>query len=79
MSQHSTAFHRLDQLRQRNPKVRLPLVLFYQASSGLHYWTAFAQNGRIIGASSQGFASRWNAKRNHDVLKWTWFGAPYTI
>ena len=68
MSQYSTAFHKLDQLKQREPEATLPFVLFYQAKNGLHYWTLFARNGRIICASSEGFSSHWNAKRNYETV-----------
>lgn len=37
---------------------------FYPDSSGKWRWRATSSNGRIVGASSQGFASKQGAQRN---------------
>ena len=37
---------------------------FYPDTSGKWRWKAIASNGKIVGASSQGFASRQSAQRN---------------
>ena len=41
----------------------------YQDNAGKYRWRVTAQNGEIIGASSQGFTSRYRCRSNADLLK----------
>ncbi len=40
----------------------------YKDRAGKHRWRLVAENGEIVGASSQGFASRQRAKSNACLL-----------
>ncbi len=40
------------------------MIEFYKDKAGKHRWRIIAENGRIIGASSQGFASKQMAQEN---------------
>ncbi len=44
-------------------------LTFYKDAGGKYRWRVKADNGRIVGASSQGFASRQMAGENADLLK----------
>lgn len=44
-------------------------LTYYKDNSGKYRWRVRADNGRIVGASSQGFASRQMAGENADLLK----------
>ncbi|MEO0797184.1 MAG: DUF1508 domain-containing protein [Verrucomicrobiota bacterium] len=45
-------------------KVLKPGVTFYRDNSGKYRWRIVSNNHEIVGASSQGFASRQKAKGN---------------
>lgn len=61
------AYEACDALRCKDLTVKLPLLLFWQSVKNQHHWTCFARNGRIIGASSEGFSSAAIASRNYDL------------
>lgn len=67
MMRFRDVYHACDVLRQKERSMRLPIVLFWQSLKGQHHWTRFARNGRIIGASSEGFSSAKIACRNYDL------------
>ena len=41
---------------------------FYKDAAGKWRWRVTADNGRILGSSSQGFASKQKAQENLDLL-----------
>lgn len=41
---------------------------FYKGKDGQHYWRIRSVNGKIVAASSEGFASEHNARRNLEIL-----------
>ena len=43
-------------------------IEFYKDKSENHRWRIKAENGRIIGSSSQGFASKQKAQENASLL-----------
>ena len=43
-------------------------VRFYKDKRGKFRWRVTAENGKIVGASSQGFANRRLAKENVELL-----------
>jgi len=43
-------------------------VFLYKDHRGKHRWRAVAGNNRVVGASSQGYALRWYAKRKASRL-----------
>ena len=42
---------------------------FYKDKAGKYRWRIVADNGRIVGASSQGFASKQMAHENADLVR----------
>ena len=46
----------------------MPKIEFYTDTQGEWRWRIVAENGEIIGASSEGFASKRNASDNLDRL-----------
>jgi len=44
-------------------------LTFYKDNGGKYRWRVVADNGRIVGASSQGFASKQMAEENTELLK----------
>ena len=43
-------------------------IKFYKDNRGKWRWQATAENGKVIGASSQGFTRRSTAKQNAQLL-----------
>lgn len=43
-------------------------LTFYKDAGGKYRWRVRADNGRIVGASSQGFASKQKAEENLFIL-----------
>jgi len=44
------------------------MIEFYKDKAGKYRWRVTAQNGEIVGASSQGFASKQKAMENSTLL-----------
>ena len=44
-------------------------LTFYKDKAGKHRWRIVADNGRVVGSSSQGFASRQMAGENADLVR----------
>jgi uncharacterized protein YegP (UPF0339 family) len=44
-------------------------VTYYKDNGGKWRWRVVADNGKIVGASSQGFANRTLAKDNVEILQ----------
>ncbi len=44
------------------------MIDFYKDKAGKYRWRITAENGRIIGASSQGFASKQMAQENMELV-----------
>jgi len=44
-------------------------LTFYKDKRGKYRWRVVADNGKIVGASSQGFASRELVGKNADLLQ----------
>ena len=44
------------------------MIEFYKDKAGKYRWRVTGDNGEIVGASSQGFASKQMAEYNADVL-----------
>lgn len=44
------------------------MIEFYKDKAGKYRWRIIAENGRVTGASSQGFASKQKAEENADLL-----------
>jgi len=44
-------------------------LTFYKDKAGKYRWRIVADNGRVVGSSSQGFASKQMACENADLVK----------
>ena len=51
----------------RNGTIR-KMIEFYKDKAGKYRWRIEADNGRILGASSQGFASKQKAQENMELV-----------
>ncbi len=46
----------------------MPLFEYYTDAAGEHRWRVRSPNGRIIGASTEGYATKGGAVRNAELL-----------